>query len=330
MLPRPPEPPSVGHRNTLTVQYSYLLPPRWLRESRLWVLMRLEPVPGKPKPAKVPYSPNDGRRASCTDPTTWATFDACMEAFNRGGYDGVAFALVGDGLVFIDWDRCVSDFASVVDLAVLRWVAYFGSYTELSISETGLHTLVRGRLERAIKSPLIELYATKRFVCWTGMHLVSAPSFFEERQEQLDALVAALQPEPATRPAAPVWSGIAPDAITLDARLARARLSWRTRSLLESTGPDSHGSASEADAALCTALAGAGFSAEEVLSIFSNSPRGADAIRRKQHGGRDHGDYYIRRTVEHACSHVGPVLERDGLRVRLAGSGASLRVERRR
>ena len=104
-------------------------------------------------------------------------------------------------------------------------------------------------------------------------------------------------------------------------RAAAGRIRRVTPALLDSTGPDGHTSASEADSALACALVGAGLTADEVLALFLDSARGRDASTRK---GERQGESYLRRTVEHAARYVGPVPAiANGSRVRLGNSAAT-------
>ena len=46
-----------------------------------WVCWRLE-EDGKGRPTKIPYNPKTGRRASSTNPTSWAALELAQEAHN--------------------------------------------------------------------------------------------------------------------------------------------------------------------------------------------------------------------------------------------------------
>src|SRR5262245_35222641 len=62
----------------------------------------------KKKPSKVPFDPRTGKKASSTDPDTWASFDLAERALGEGSvYAGLMFALhPDDGFVFIDLNDC--------------------------------------------------------------------------------------------------------------------------------------------------------------------------------------------------------------------------------
>jgi putative DNA primase/helicase len=54
-----------------------------------WVCWRLEERDGKP--SKIPYSPLTGKRASSTNPATWASYSEAVAAYKEGDYDGIGF-----------------------------------------------------------------------------------------------------------------------------------------------------------------------------------------------------------------------------------------------
>ena len=63
-----------------------------LKADPSWVLWRYERRPEKPeKPTKVLRQAN-GRHADSTNPATWTTFDAAVEAFERGGWQDSGLA----------------------------------------------------------------------------------------------------------------------------------------------------------------------------------------------------------------------------------------------
>jgi putative DNA primase/helicase len=123
--------------------------PHELKGISNWVLWKYEP-PKKPdgKWQKVPYQPN-GYKASTTNRHTWSTFETCRAVYEQGGYDGVGFVFDGkvgpDGtcLVGIDLDRCI-DKRKIQHFALER-IKRLGTYTELSVSSTGLHLIAAAR-----------------------------------------------------------------------------------------------------------------------------------------------------------------------------------------
>ena len=74
--------------------------PQELTALRQWICWRLEPDPKGEKPRKVPYDPRTGRKASSTNPETWATLPEAMRAQTKYLFTGVGFVYRGKGAVF--------------------------------------------------------------------------------------------------------------------------------------------------------------------------------------------------------------------------------------
>src|SRR5699024_5516065 len=71
--------------------------PLQMREADRWLLWR---------EGKIPYQPlAPSKRAACTKPNTWASFDAACRAFRADRDGGIGFAL-GDGFACVDIDHC--------------------------------------------------------------------------------------------------------------------------------------------------------------------------------------------------------------------------------
>lgn len=128
-----------------------------------WLLWRADG--GK----KVPYKAAEPRkRASSTDPATWAGFDATRAAYRPGRDAGVGFALVPeDGLTVIDIDGDTSPEA----VGLLEDVGC--RYVETSPSGNGLHGwgFFAGELPRkkGVYSGInVEIYNVGRYMSVTG------------------------------------------------------------------------------------------------------------------------------------------------------------------
>jgi putative DNA primase/helicase len=79
--------------------------PKELRTLQQWVCWRLEERDGKP--TKVPSQPN-GASVSTTDPTTWSSLGACLQALQTRNFLGI-------GYVFSPYDNNAG-----IDLVLLR------------------------------------------------------------------------------------------------------------------------------------------------------------------------------------------------------------------
>jgi len=159
--------------------------PQQLKDRPRWVLWKLETRGGKP--TKVPKQPS-GHNASVTDAGTWSTFDEVCAALDKhpDTFSGIGFVLNGDGIVGIDYDKCIVD--GEISPEVLKAIEEFDSFTEVSPSATGLHTFVLGQLPEHSnnRKGKFEVYETGRFLTVTGEHFHGSPLTIEARQEQLE------------------------------------------------------------------------------------------------------------------------------------------------
>jgi hypothetical protein len=144
--------------------------PTELKNQNRWLVWRGEKIP---RDAKALNS-----FASSTDPKTWASFEQACTAYEEGGYEGVAFALAGDGIVGIDLDDCVVEGKpSEASMALMQTIGC--EYIELSPSGTGLRGFgyvenpPHKGLGRTLKGLQVELYSTARYLTVTG-HIVKA------------------------------------------------------------------------------------------------------------------------------------------------------------
>ena len=168
--------------------------PETLKNRPQWVVQR----------GKVPYmADGSGRKASPTNPATWATYEAAAAAYKYGDFDGLGYVFTAaDGLVFIDLDNAIdAETGEYSTLAVEVLAMFPGSYAEISQSETGLHIVCKGRLQRTVKRPEIEMYSAGRYMAFTGQALEFAEP--QEAQEAINALfdrfsqkIAETQPQP--------------------------------------------------------------------------------------------------------------------------------------
>ena len=121
---------------------------------------------------KVPFQPN-GKPADTTDRSTWNRFEECCAAYARGRFDGLGFVFDGeigaDGLCYcgVDFDGCIEN-GNIHSLARSR-IKQLDTYTELSVSGTGLHCITRAKLlDRIVKFDGVEIYTSARYFTFTG------------------------------------------------------------------------------------------------------------------------------------------------------------------
>ena len=153
--------------------------PDSLRDLPIFLCWKYEPrQDGDPKPRKVPYYPNGGRRSgrqgSDQDRAQLTTFsEARDQAINRG-MTGIGIALLeGYDLVAIDVDNCVTDDGKLPEEIT---DAIGLTYAEYSPSGRGVRAIMRGDLGNH-KSPTMgnewgwEVFSTKGFCTLTSRML---------------------------------------------------------------------------------------------------------------------------------------------------------------
>jgi putative DNA primase/helicase len=180
---------------------SYERVPLDLHELDQWILFRYEQRKGKPKPTKVPYQVRDPKRkAKSTDPATWAPFEQAVEAVEHA--DGIGFVFPpNEEFTGIDFDDCVTD--GEIHPHVAACLLTLNSYSEFSPSGTGVHAIVRARVNGGRKvtgdtpwGGKLETYSKGRFFTITGNHVPGTNPYVQERQAQLDEIRAELLPDP--------------------------------------------------------------------------------------------------------------------------------------
>ena len=241
----------------LTVQVEGI--PQSIQRERRWVVWNYNWDEERRRWTKVPYrATQPTRKASSTNPTTWSDFAAALGAFEDGKADGVGFVL-GDGFVGVDLDHMLHD--GVLEPEAQATVNQIGTYAERSVGGEGVHLLGRGILPRGSrKRGNVECYDAGRFFTVTGHRLPNAPV---DLLDVTDVLVpwhtrvfgpgnGSKRPAP-SRPA----THCAPRDETDDVLLERARTAKNGNKFAALWAGDTAGypSASEADLALCNALA---------------------------------------------------------------------------
>lgn len=227
--------------------------PAELRALKQWVCWRIKFRSGKP--TKVLCQVN-GRRASVTDPATWATFAEVVRALRSGRFAGIGFVFTADDpYTGVDLDHAVRD--GVIQLWAIKIIRQLDSYTEYSPSGTGVHIICRGHLSApGRKRGTVEMYDCKRFFTVTGAHVPGTPLSIEQRDEA----IAEVHAEHVARAESPPIAMTADHAAVSDvddAELLRRMFSarnGRTVAALWHGDTGRYASHSEADLALCSSL----------------------------------------------------------------------------
>jgi putative DNA primase/helicase len=150
--------------------------PHDLVKTDAWVIWRGEPVANKPgKWTKIPYRATEPtRKASSTDPQTWASFsDAFMAYQSDPSIHGIGYVLHDEGITGIDLDDAFTPDGLLKPWAQKIVSALAGAYWERSPSGTGLRGLCHaqlppGRRKVKVEGCSVEMYDDTRFLTVTG------------------------------------------------------------------------------------------------------------------------------------------------------------------
>lgn len=190
-----------------------------------WLLWRYEPgeTPQK-KPRKMPYYADGGKRFAAqggeSDRKRLVCFKQVLEAASRGDWDGVGFAfLPGDGLIGIDLDGMIDAATGEVSERLSGIVAACASYTELSPSGSGIHTICRvsPELEAAWEADGrkltfkdnklgVEVFHGRQYFTFTGVRWGAVESVEEISEKTLRRLYVTVKGDPAKPVPAPAAS----------------------------------------------------------------------------------------------------------------------------
>lgn len=282
--------------------------PQELKDTGRWCVWKYEQRVGRDKPTKCPYNPQTGGGAMSNNPSTFSTFQEAANALEQARYDGLGVG-VFDGLCAVDIDHCIAEDGTPSPLAV-DIVSTMESYTETSPSGQGIRILFKAAGFTYDKSRYytmnakqgLEIYvsgATNKFLTVTGNSEPWAGPFpICERAEALQTILDRYMVRPArTTPEAtraPQASLDLSDAeIIAKAHSARNGAAFAALWNGDTSGYGSH---SEADMALCNALAfWTGCNAGQMDRLFRSS-----GLMREKWDRRQSGSTYGNLTIQEA------------------------------
>lgn len=262
------------------------------------------------RPTKVPYQPN-GIEADSSDPKTWSTYAEAVEAYHKGGYDGIGFVFDPlDAYAGVDLDHCINADGTIKPKAKAI-LDKLNSYSEISPSGTGIKIFPKAKNPVSIRSKdgkfqqgfsskkadlEIEIYYGYRFFTLTGNRLPEYPSTIEDRNQELTEIFKEVfkdrnyfseQPPQREYDAGPVE--LSPDAAERLQELFAADPTFKA----DLCTPAPVGKRSDAEFHLCARLWEAGFNEGEIYSIMDSSPQTKWAER---------NDGYKRETIRKAVA----------------------------
>jgi putative DNA primase/helicase len=244
---------------------------------------------------KVPKDPRSRGNASPKDPSTWSTFQDAFDALAEDDYAGLGFIISEDDPYFgFDLDNSVDRATGWLKPWAEEIVNLLETYTEISPSGKGVKGYCRARSSLARwntgrryghEDGAVEVYDRRRFFTVTGLHFPGTPATVNDRQRQVDDLLARF--EQGRRDSRPVggwdgevWNTGLPDKevfqIAWEAKnRAKFQRLWQGDATLWTGEGKLYISQSEADMALLTMLAFyTGPDPEQIQRLFSRSSLG--------------------------------------------------------
>ena len=229
------------------------------------MVYRAEPRKGSKRLNKLPIDPRTGHSTDYTDQANWLTFDQAVEAASR--WSGIGIVITPNlGIVGVDLDELNMAGDGSLPPGPAGIVARLDSYSELSVSGTGLHVLAKAQLPatgRKRQDLHVEMYdgtPAPRFLVVTGNHVAGTPSEIAPRQAEIDSLhlqvfgkQQAKQPKNVVQLRSDQGGLLTDTEIRTKATRSKGGLRWRK--LYELGDWSDYGSQSEADLALCNLLA---------------------------------------------------------------------------
>ena len=289
--------------------------PQELAALRQWICWRLEPDPKGERPRKVPYDPKTGRKASSTNPETWATLPEAVRAQTKYLFTGVGFVFTeAGGIVGVDIDHCRNEDGTFTEAAQAILDKY-PSYTEISPSGAGLHIFYRGVMPgKGNKNSAtgVEMYASARYFTMTGNRLEGTPEAIADGAQALpwihENYIARKQVRKRKAKKAARRVVLSDEHVLEKARAAQNAEDFTA--LWEGRWQEKFASQSEADLALCCALAfWTGRDREQMDRLFRQS-----ALFREKWDKVHHADgaTYGEETLEQAIARTENVYSPGG------------------
>jgi hypothetical protein len=156
---------------------------------------------------KPPYmSESSGKKAATNRKATWSSHELACTALESGQVDGIGFVLFGTDICAFDIDNCRNPTTREIDPVAISLVNRANSYTEITVSGTGLRIIGTGsdryvnRKQKINGSKVsIESYRNcARYITISGMALDGTSPQLAHIDALMDEVVTELAPLPTT------------------------------------------------------------------------------------------------------------------------------------
>lgn len=308
--------------------------PLWLQQQPRWGVYALQPNKKTGKLDKIPFNARTGQGEFFAD-GQGVTLQEAIKVWrsNPQKYAGVGYAFnenEGTGVMGADLDGCVDPETGEIASWAKEICDSFGSYVETSVSGKGLHILFIGKMPKkpngesrqGVHIGSAEVYSGKRFFAVTGERLAEYPAEVSHNQAAADKLVARIDAHEFEKPKSPENKSTStndkPSTKTADVRSANLLALTKIVSDKPCIVEDERGnrseypSHSEADAALCCALATKYLQQgldEENLASTIRADFEKSVLFRDEKGGSRRPEYLDRDTIPSAIEKAKKNLE---------------------
>lgn len=216
------------------------------------------------KPYKLPIEPRRGGAAASDRCETWSSLEDARAAVRNWLLSGIGFVFSdSDPYAGVDLDNCREPETGEITEWAWNIIRVLNSYTEVSPSGTGVHTIVRGELPAGKGNQIsygtgkIEMFSRARYFTFSSLHVEHTPTEIFDRQAELSALHQRLFAGRITQQAKCL--GVAAPIVLTDEELIlraqRARNGRKFCQLWRGEWEGLYTSQSEAELALCCLLA---------------------------------------------------------------------------
>ena len=274
--------------------------PAELRALPQWICWRYEvgeQKNGTFRVNKTPYVATAAHKHAKTDAQeTWRDFDTAFQCFvNDSFFDGIGFVFSeNDPYTGIDFDNCRDPETGDIHPTVTDWCKQLNGYAEPSVSGTGGHVIVKGKLPNTFKTGFkftkypednmdIEVYDKKRYFIVTG-NANSKVKEIPDAQPALDKLIIDYQNAKGKKKqkstARPTTQKSDADIIET---LKGGKQANKFNALWQGRWEPLYNSQSEADLALCNIIAFHANDKTQVDSLFRQSALYREKWERKDY-----------------------------------------------
>jgi hypothetical protein len=254
-----------------------------------WVLWRW--VLRKGKWDKPPYQP-DGAFAQNNNSKTWSSYETVLVAVDK--FEGIGFCLLGSEFAAFDIDDCRDPATGNIHPWATDLVNKVGSYTEITVSGTGLRIIGYGagsevHNKRPVKDGVsLEIYRqATRYIVITGNPLPGYDRPLVNIDAHIDAVVAELDGKKQKKKPTAATNGELPRSLLLKLAAQGAK-------------PAGYPSRSELFYAfICEALR-LGIDENAIVAAALDEAYAGNSIY--EHVQENHGEEYVRRQIERAVN----------------------------